>query len=115
MNPNLRIYKALNKKRRENLQTDEKIWEFISNIKDSDSYANLRISCKSFYYLMTEVKRYYNNKNVKELFIFSDLMLNGFHIKWYIRFTSYKSTDHSTCSMVVMTYKSIIEFNWIIF
>ena len=36
MNPNLRIYKALNKKRRENLQTDEKIWEFISNIKDND-------------------------------------------------------------------------------
>ena len=36
MNPNLRIYKALNKKRRENLETDEKIWKFISNIKDND-------------------------------------------------------------------------------
>ena len=33
---------------------------------------------------MSEVKRYYNNKNVKELFIFTDTMLNGFHIKWYI-------------------------------
>ena len=56
----------------------------ISNIKDSESYASLRISCKSLYYLMSEVKRYYNNKNVKELFIFTDTMLNGFHIKWYI-------------------------------
>jgi antitoxin component YwqK of YwqJK toxin-antitoxin module len=56
----------------------------ISNIKDSESYASLRISCKSLYYLMNEVKRYYNNKNVKELFIFTDTMLNGFHIKWYI-------------------------------
>jgi len=56
----------------------------ISNVKDTDTYANLRISCKSFYYLMKEVKRYYNNKNVKELFIFCDSMLNGYHIKWYI-------------------------------
>ena len=56
----------------------------ISNIKDSESYSSLRISCKSLYYLMSEVKRYYNNKNVKELFIFTDTMLNGFHIKWYI-------------------------------
>lgn len=56
----------------------------ISNVKDSESYANLRISCKSLYYLMNEVKRYYNNKNIKELFIFTDTMLNGYHIKWYI-------------------------------
>lgn len=36
MNPNLRIFKALNKKRRENLETDEKIWKFLLTIKDSD-------------------------------------------------------------------------------
>ena len=36
MNPNLRIFKALNKKRRENLETDEKIWKFLLTIKDND-------------------------------------------------------------------------------
>lgn len=36
MNPNLRIFKALNKKRRDNLEADEKIWKFISALDDSD-------------------------------------------------------------------------------
>jgi antitoxin component YwqK of YwqJK toxin-antitoxin module len=57
----------------------------ISNINDTDTYANLRISCKSFYYLVREVKRYYNNKAIKELFMFGDsFILNGYHIKWFI-------------------------------
>tara|TARA_B100001248_G_scaffold254020_1_gene231910 strand:- start:1451 stop:2305 length:855 start_codon:yes stop_codon:yes gene_type:complete len=36
MDPNLRIYKALNKKRRENLKLDEKIWKFLLSIDDND-------------------------------------------------------------------------------
>ena len=36
LKPNLRIFKALNKKRRDNLEADEKIWKFISALDDSD-------------------------------------------------------------------------------
>ena len=57
----------------------------ISNINDTYTYANLRLSCKSFYYLVKEVKRYYNNKTIKELFMFGDnSMLNGYHVTWHI-------------------------------
>jgi antitoxin component YwqK of YwqJK toxin-antitoxin module len=57
----------------------------IRNINDTDTYSNLRLSCKSFYYLSREVKRYYNNKAIKELFMFGNgSVLNGYHIKWYI-------------------------------
>jgi antitoxin component YwqK of YwqJK toxin-antitoxin module len=35
--------------------------------------------------LVREVKRYYNNKAIKELFMFGDsFILNGYHIKWFI-------------------------------
>ena len=53
-------------------------------INDTDSYANIRISCKSIHFVLKEVKRYYNNKSLKELFIFCDGQLNGHHVKWYI-------------------------------
>lgn len=56
----------------------------FSNIKDNRNYKNIRITCKSFYYLMAEVKRFYNNKNIKELVVFDDGQLNGYHIRWYI-------------------------------
>jgi antitoxin component YwqK of YwqJK toxin-antitoxin module len=53
-------------------------------INDTDSYANIRISCKSIYFVLKDVKRYYNNKSLKELFVFSDGELGGYHVKWYI-------------------------------
>lgn len=53
-------------------------------INDTDSYANIRISCKSIHFVLKEIKRYYNNKILKELFVFSDGKLDGYHIKWYI-------------------------------
>jgi len=56
----------------------------IGNINDTETYANIRLTCKSFYYLIKEIKRYYNNKVLKELFIFRNGLLNGYHIRWYI-------------------------------
>ena len=56
----------------------------FGNINDTETYSSIRISCKSFYYLMKEVKRYYNNTALKELLVFSDGELNGYHIRWYI-------------------------------
>ena len=56
----------------------------ISNINDTKSYAILRLTCKSFHNLLTEVKRFYNNKSLKEMFIFKNGILNGYHVKWYI-------------------------------
>ena len=53
-------------------------------INDTESYSSLRISCKSFYYLLREVKRYYNNYKIKELFVFLNGQLDGYHVKWYI-------------------------------
>jgi len=53
-------------------------------INDTDSYANIRLSCKSIHFVLKEVKRYYNNKSLKELFVFSDGELDGYHVKWYI-------------------------------
>ena len=53
-------------------------------IKDTQSYANLRLSCKSIYYILKEIKRYYNNKILKEMFVFSNGKLDGYHVKWYI-------------------------------
>ena len=49
----------------------------FGNINDTESYSSIRISCKSFYFLLKEVKRYYNNKALKELFVYSDGALNG--------------------------------------
>lgn len=56
----------------------------INNINDTDSYANLRLSCKSCFYLMRVIKRYYNNKNLKEQFTFIDSNVEGYYIKWFI-------------------------------
>ena len=42
----------------------------INNISDTYTYGNLRLSCKSLFYLMNVVKRYYNNNNLKEQFTF---------------------------------------------
>jgi len=56
----------------------------IGNINDTETYSNIRLTCTSFYYLLREIKRYYKNKALKELFIFKNGILHGYHIKWYV-------------------------------
>ena len=34
-------------------------------------------------YLIPTIKRYFNDGSLKELFVFKNNLLNGYHIKWY--------------------------------
>ncbi len=56
----------------------------LNNVHDTYTYSSIRISCKSIYYLLPEVKRYYTNGRLKEIFVFMNHKLNGYHILWYI-------------------------------
>ena len=56
----------------------------LNQICDTRGYASIRISCKSIFYLLPEVKRYYLNRQIREIFVFSNNLLNGYHIKWYV-------------------------------
>ena len=58
--------------------------KIIMNINDTSTYANLRISCKSFHNLLSEVKKYYNNKTLKDLFIFKNGIISGYYVNWHI-------------------------------
>ena len=31
-----------------------------------------------------EIKRYYINKRIREIFVFTNHILNGYHITWYV-------------------------------
>ena len=55
----------------------------IGNINDTETYANIRLTCKSFYYLMDSVKRFYSNKSINELFFMRNNSINGYYMKWY--------------------------------
>ena len=55
----------------------------FSNINNTLDHANLRLTCKSFYYIINNIKRYYQNKNIKELFFITNNMVNGYYVKWY--------------------------------
>ena len=59
----------------------------LNQICETHGYASIRISCKSLYYLLPEVKRYYINKRIREVFIFTNHILNGYHITWYVNQT----------------------------
>ena len=65
----------------------------INNINDTKSYASIRQSCKSIYYLLPEVRRYFTNKRIRELFVIKNHKLNGYHILWYV--------NKQTASMVL--------------
>lgn len=56
----------------------------LNQICETQGYASIRRSCKSFYYLLPEVKRYYLNKRIREIFVFTNHILNGYHITWYV-------------------------------
>lgn len=56
----------------------------VNQICETKGYASIRISCKSFYFLLPEVKRYYINKRIREVFVFTNHILNGYHITWYV-------------------------------
>ena len=54
----------------------------LKYLTDTDSYSNLRISCKSFYNILETLKRY-NNNILVELIGYKYGALNGLHIQWY--------------------------------
>ena len=58
----------------------DNIFEFLL---DTNSYKNCRITCKSFYYLMPTIKRYFEDGMLSELFVYKNNLLNGYHIKWF--------------------------------
>ena len=56
----------------------------INNITDTSTFSNLRLTCKSFYFIVNDIKRFYNNNQIKEQFTFKKNKLHGYHINWYI-------------------------------
>ena len=55
----------------------------IFYIKSSNDYYNLRLTCKSLYYIIDNVKRFYSNGLIKEIFFIKNNTVNGYYLKWY--------------------------------
>lgn len=55
----------------------------FSHINTTDDHYNIRLTCKSFYNIVNCIKRYYLNKNIKELFFIINNKVNGYYITWH--------------------------------
>ena len=57
--------------------------DIILKIRDTNSFKNLRISCKTCYSLMQAVKRFYVNKKIKCILNFKNHLPVYQHLYWY--------------------------------
>ena len=51
--------------------------EIIKKINTTESYHNLRLTCKTFYELMPNIRRYYENGSLKEFIYFKKHEISG--------------------------------------
>ena len=62
---------------------DTDLEQIIKKINTTESYHNLRLTCKTFYELMPNIRRYYENGSLKEFIYFKKHEISGHQYIFY--------------------------------